>query len=117
MKTKQSGQLAEEYIAQQLVSEGYQIRARNYHKHFGEIDIIAQKDQTLAFVEVKFRTSPLFDMGTIITKSKQKKIIATAKYFLAAHSLDRYTVQFDVAFVVKKGNTFSTEYIANAFQE
>ncbi len=117
MLNKTRGQLAEQFIAHTLEQEGYTICARNYQQRFGEIDIIAQKGDTVAFVEVKFRHNPLFDMGTIITRSKQKKMIAVAKYFMSVHNLDNHTIQFDVAFVSKVGNSLSTEYIANAFHE
>jgi len=117
MLNKTRGQLAEQLIVHTLEQKGYIICARNYQQRFGEIDIIARKGNAVTFVEVKFRNNPLFDMGTIITRSKQKKMIAVAKYFMAAHNLDSHTIQFDVAFVSKNGNTFSTEYIANAFNE
>ena len=114
---KKSGHKAEEFIAQKLTAQGYTICARNYQRRFGEVDIIAQKDDTVAFVEVKFRNNPLFDVGTIITRTKQKKMIAIAKYFMATHELDNCAIQFDVAFVFKINGQLSTEYIANAFCE
>lgn len=117
MHNKAHGQHAEQFIAHTLEQEGYIICARNYQLRFGEVDIIARKGDTVAFVEVKFRNNPLFDMGTIITRSKQKKMIAVAKYFMAVHNLDNHTIQFDVAFVSKSDGILSTEYIANAFNE
>ena len=38
-----------------LEEHGYEILERNYHNHFGEIDIIAMKDHVLVAIEVKFR--------------------------------------------------------------
>ena len=117
MSTKVIGRQAEQYVAQQLQHKGYTICAYNYQKKFGEIDIIAQKDDRVLFVEVKYRRNPLFDMGTIITRSKQKKMIAVAKHFMAQQNLNEHIIQFDVAFVSQEHDRFASEYIANAFQE
>lgn len=117
MNTKIAGKQAEQYVAHMLTEKGYTICANNYQKQFGEVDIIARKDDVISFVEVKLRRNPLFDVTTIITRSKQKKMIAVAKYFMAKHNLVELTVQFDVAFVSQVHDRFESEYIANAFQE
>lgn len=117
MNTHSIGRAAEQFVGAALEKQGYTICAYNYQKSFGEIDIIAQNEESLLFVEVKCRTNPLFDVHTIITRSKQKKIIAVAKYFMTVNNLNNHTAQFDVAFVMCSDNVFTSEYIANAFQE
>ena len=117
MNKKIIGREAELFVGRTLEDQGYTICAYNYQKTFGEVDIIARKDKALLFVEVKCRTNPLFDVHTIITRSKQKKIIAVAKYFMMANNCDDCSVQFDVAFVTPEGNHFISEYIPNAFNE
>ena len=47
------GRLGEEYAARLLEREGYRILSRNFRTRYGEIDLIAQKGEILAFVEVK----------------------------------------------------------------
>jgi len=47
------GQRAEDCAAAWLSAEGYTIVERNFRVRGGEIDIIAFKDETLVFVEVK----------------------------------------------------------------
>jgi len=44
---------AEEKVAEYLLKDGYKILKRNFHSKFGEIDIIAKKDDILSFIEVK----------------------------------------------------------------
>lgn len=117
MNRKMIGHKAELWVGRLLEKQGHVICAYNYQKPFGEVDIIAKKDDKLRFVEVKCRSSWLFDVHTIVTRSKQKKIIAVAKYFVAAHDFDNCSVQFDVAFVMPTGDAFTGEYIDNAFHE
>lgn len=50
---KQVGKLGEDVACEYLRRHGFSIRDRNYVKKTGELDIIAQKDNTLHFVEVK----------------------------------------------------------------
>jgi len=47
------GQLGEDIVTQYLKNRGYRIVERNYRKKWGEIDVIAQKDTVLHFIEVK----------------------------------------------------------------
>jgi len=47
------GAMAETVAVLFLVKQGYEILERNYRKPWGEIDIIARKDEVIAFVEVK----------------------------------------------------------------
>ena len=53
LKTKEIGDIGEEYAVNYLKKHRYKILSRNYRKRFGEIDIIAEKKGTVAFVEVK----------------------------------------------------------------
>ena len=53
MHNRQKGDLGESIACARLIKEGFVIKARNYMKKWGEIDIIAEKDDTVHFVEVK----------------------------------------------------------------
>lgn len=67
------GNEAEDKASSYLQKEGYAILERNFHSKFGEIDIIAKKENILHFCEVKF--SQNYDPITRITSSKMNKII------------------------------------------
>lgn len=52
-----SGEAAEDEVAKYLKDRGYKIIDRNWKTKWCEVDIIAKKDKTLSFVEVKYRWS------------------------------------------------------------
>jgi len=113
---KQFGNHGEDLVAQKLSQNNYTILARNFRRPYGEIDIIAQKDNIVLFVEVKTRLNPFFDISEIITPSKQHKIIMVAKEFIAIHNIHDKTYRFDVAFLEADNNhQIHINYIPNAF--
>ncbi len=112
------GNNGETLVCSYLEKQGYSIIGRNYSTRLGEVDIIAQQDDLICFVEVKTRAKYHASIGEIITKSKQTKIILTAKQFLAQHNRASYIARFDVAFVIGNDTGDSTiTYLPNAFNE
>lgn len=105
----------EEAVAEFLIKKGFCIVAKNYKSFYGEIDLIAQKGETLAFVEVKTRSKNYFPTALVVNRSKQNKIIKTAKYFLLRSGLDDKACRFDVAVVLLKNGAYQIDYIENAF--
>ncbi len=119
MLVNSNGKLGEQYAAQQLLHKGYSIVAVNYFSRYGEIDIVAIKDDILAFVEVKTRAKSYVASGLeAVNISKQRKIINTAKLYMAEHQTDLQP-RFDVYEIVTqstKGFTvLSEQYIEGAF--
>jgi putative endonuclease len=109
------GNHGEEVTARYLQEQGFSIRAMNYRKPYGEIDIIAQKKDLLIFVEVKTRRKNYFDASLLITPSKQKKIILVAKEYIFAHTLYTMTCRFDASLVTTEHAGHNICYIPNAF--
>lgn len=107
-----SGRLGEQLTAEYLEEKGYEIVGRN----FGEIDVIAQNDRYLAFVEVKTRSADgLSHPFEAITPSKRAKIIKTAQYYLINHETNLQP-RFDAAAVfTENGALVKIEYLENAF--
>ena len=116
-KKKEVGSWGEKLVAATLEQEGFTIVARNYQKQYGEIDIIARKADLLIFVEVKLRKNPYFDSAQLITPSKQRKIIAVAKEYIAKHTDSQMLCRFDVALIDILHNKPRITYLANAFSE
>ncbi len=56
MDRQELGRFGENAVAYYLEKKGYRILKRNYRVKGGELDIIAEKDGVVAFVEVKTRT-------------------------------------------------------------
>jgi len=84
MNRRETGTLGENIAADHLLQHGYIIRERNFRTREGEIDIIAEKDGTLVFVEVRTKTSKQF--GTAeesITERKKKRLTALAEAYLS----------------------------------
>lgn len=112
-KTSDQGRLAEDFAVKLLQSKGYKILDRNFHSKFGEIDIIAQVDQTLVFVEVKARWSPKFGSPEeAVTPQKIWKIKKTADYYCLINSIKDKKMRIDVvALEMEGGQVLSSKII------
>lgn len=76
----------EEFAAKLLTRMGYRILERNFRSRFGEIDLVALKDKTLVFVEVKTRFSQRYgNPFESVTPWKLRKITKTAQYYSLLH--------------------------------
>jgi putative endonuclease len=114
-----TGIWGEAQVASYLRKKGYQILAHGYRCRFGEIDLVASKDDVVCFVEVKTRSSVEHGLPReAVTPQKQEKLRKTASFYLSANEMIN-RARFDVAEVYtdKKHNPFSVriEYIENAF--
>ncbi|MBQ8228850.1 MAG: YraN family protein [Clostridia bacterium] len=117
MVINKSGVWGELYAARYLRDNGYKIIAGNYRRRVGEIDIIAQKDNTVCFVEVKTRgEDPMFAPSEAVDALKQEKIRATAGLFMNKFGGEN-NVRFDVVEVIldKNFNKLSLNHIKDAF--
>ena len=114
------GQEGEKAAVKFLKKRGYRIVEKNYRHKAGEIDIIAEQDQVLVFVEVKSRADN--EMGEpleAVTPHKQRKIGQVAKGFMAQHRIENRDCRFDVVGI--KGNpnqpkTWEIELVQDAFR-
>lgn len=116
--TQTFGQQSEQIISKYLSNQKFVILEQNYKKFFGEIDIIAQKDDLIVFVEVKARKNSKISLHHLVTYPKQQKIIKVAQFFIAQHlqSMQNKTLRFDVALLhVQDQKTPELTYIPNAF--
>ena len=84
-----------------LQKKGMQLIDRNIRCKAGEIDLALLDGEDLVFVEVKnWPANGLESLEFIITPKKQRRIIETAKYFLASHRKYKYrSIRFDVVFL------------------
>ncbi len=107
----------ENIVSEYLKKDNFTILENNYRSKCGEIDIIAQKDDLIVFVEVKLRNNPKFSLSNLIPRSKQAKIIMTALNYLATHNitLQNNILRFDAALVEVINDKINLNYIKNAF--
>jgi putative endonuclease len=95
------GKVGEDLAVMYLKRMGYRIVERNFRTPFGEIDIIAKDGDTLVFVEVKRRISPL-DPLEAITPLKIRQITKVAHLYLKARGKKEPECRFDVVAVHDK---------------
>ncbi len=90
------GKIGEDLAVSLLYAEGYAILDRNFRSHFGEIDIVCEKDETVYFTEVKTRTCDRFgDPDEAVNEMKQRRIKKTAEYYIM-----KKRIEADVSFKV-----------------
>jgi putative endonuclease len=111
------GQKGEQLVVNYLLADGFVIKARNYRQRCGEVDIIAERDDLLVFVEVKLRQQRYFDLSEVITPGKQRRIIMATKDYLMRNQVEDRICRFDVALVETKLGVPEIDYIPNAFVE
>jgi putative endonuclease len=101
---KQSlGRWGEELAVKYLSENGYTIVARNYHTKHGELDIIAQKDDLIYFVEVKTRSNSAYGFPEeAVTPRKQSHMMMAAESFFKSHPMGFETWQFDIIAILKR---------------
>jgi putative endonuclease len=113
---RSNGVAGEDAAAALLVQQGYVIRARNFSCRYGELDIIAEKGEVLAFVEVRMRSSAVWgDPAHTVSGAKQRRVVKAALHYLFRYELQGRMVRFDVVSVVGKGTRATVEHLPAAF--
>lgn len=114
------GEKGESMVARFLQQQGFTVLKRNYQCRYGEIDIIAQNNQFILFVEVKTRKADsLVPIENAVDIRKRKRLILTAEDYLSKTECELQP-RFDVALVTvnenpEEGSGYSLNYIKNAF--
>lgn len=95
-----NGNLGEKLAYGYLKKNNYNIVAKNYKSEYGEIDLIAQKDEILVFIEVKYRNKNCkYSPKEAVTKQKQRKIVKTALEYIRINK-DKINKNFQPRFDV-----------------
>lgn len=115
-KAAEWGRQAENIVCEYLISKGYTVRERNWRPKtsHSEIDIIAQKDDTLIFVEVKARSDKEADPTEALTKEKIRNLVRGANSYLLNQEF-AYYYRFDVAAVNGNVDDYVLDYLEDAF--
>ncbi|GHV63048.1 UPF0102 protein [Spirochaetia bacterium] len=113
------GRDGEKRAVEALEKKGMRIITTNFRSPKGEVDIIAQDGETIVFVEVKaWSAYGMADLQYGIDEKKQRRIIETAKYFLAVNrKYNEMTIRFDVIFVSPHAGPAAIQHLASAFVE
>lgn len=115
---KQTGNCGEDRAAEYLLNKGYELVRRNFRTNQGEIDIIVKNGECIVFVEVKTLPKGNFELlAHVLDARKQKRIVETAKRFLAINrQYSNSYIRFDVIVIDMPGLP-QVYHIENAFAE
>jgi putative endonuclease len=116
--TLESGHLAETTSAKHIEKQGLKVVERNFRSRRGEIDIVALDQDSLVFVEVRYRRSLNYGhpLETVDFR-KQSKLVATAQYFLRKYpQYANRDCRFDVIALAGHPVRGQIEWIKNAFE-
>lgn len=109
------GKLGEELAVDFLQKNGYTILQTNWVFQKAEIDIIAQKAERLAIVEVKTRSSSDFGLAQEFVKPKKIQLLVKAvNEYIIQNDLD-VEARFDIISIHKVGKNFNIEHLEDAF--
>lgn len=116
MNKREIGNVGEDAVCAFLQSNGYFVLERNYTVRGGEIDIIAEKNGIIAFVEVKLRKQGAAVSGEeAVTPAKRRHIIQAAERYLQSLGEEK-SARFDVAAVEQLNNgKLKMKYYVAAF--
>ena len=109
------GKFGEELAVEFLQKNGYKILETNWTFQKAEIDIIAQKENILAVVEVKTRSSIEFGLPQDFVKPKKIQLLVKAvNEYVISNDLD-VEVRFDIIAIHKEDKNYMIEHITDAF--
>jgi len=109
------GKLGETLAVEFLQNNGYTILETNWTFQKAEIDIIAQKENILAIVEVKTRSSIEFGLPQDFIKPKKIKLLRNAvDNYVVSRDIES-NVRFDVIAIHKDNKSFVIEHLTDAF--
>lgn len=109
------GKLGEEMAAEFLRKQGYEILHTNWMYQKAEIDIIARKENILAIVEVKTRSSTEFGLPQEFVKPKKIRLLVKAvNEYIEQNDLDA-EARFDIISVYRENGRYEIEHLQDAF--
>ena len=114
---QQLGRWGENVAATHLESRGYRILYRNWRTRRGEIDLVAQIGETIAFVEVKTRRGREFGLPEeALTARKAARLERLAQEYMAQNELEDVDWRIDLGAVEldHSGKLLRCEHIPNA---
>lgn len=117
MNRKNLGDNAELQACRYLQGRGLQLVTRNYRCRGGEIDLVMQHDDSLVFVEVRYRRRTDYGAAAeTVSPGKQRRVIHCAKVFLHSRRQWNTAARFDVVSIEGQAGSARIEWIPDAFR-
>lgn len=119
MVDKELGKRGEEIVCEYIRRKGMAVFRTNYRTRFGEIDVIAESETHIIFIEVKTREEGALVSGAdAVDIAKRRRIMLCAESFINALPV-KLSPRFDVAEVTVRSENgkrkYSLKYIEDAF--
>ncbi|WP_159949778.1 YraN family protein [Polaribacter septentrionalilitoris] len=109
------GKKGEQIAIDFLLKKGYKILEKNYRYLKAEVDIIAQKNDTLAAIEVKTRSSDYFgNPEEFVNPKKIKLLLSAIDNYVVERDLD-VEVRFDIIAIIHQKKETKIEHLKDAF--
>ncbi|MDE7426993.1 MAG: YraN family protein [Muribaculaceae bacterium] len=111
----EKGRWGEDIAVEYLTSMGYAIVERNWRVGDYEVDIVAQKDGIMSFVEVKTRTNIELDPFEAVDSKKKRRLAVSANAYAEMYDV-KHEIQFDIIGIAGTEGNYRLEYIPDAFE-
>ena len=99
-----------------LRRQGWRVVQRRFRSGHRDIDLVVERDGTVALVEVKARRGREFgDPVEAVNWSKQKQLVRSASTWIDRHGRPEECYRFDVVGVLVEGDRVRVRHVANAF--
>jgi putative endonuclease len=110
------GELGERIAERWLRRQGWRVINRRFRNGHRDIDLVVERDQTIAFVEVKARRGADFG-GPVaaVNWRKQRELSKSAQVWIDRHGQSAETYRFDVVGVLVNGEQVRVRHVADAF--
>lgn len=109
------GKKGEKLAIDFLIKNEYHILEKNYRYLKAEVDIIAQKGNVLAVVEVKTRSTDFYgDPQDFVNPKKIKLLLSAIDYYVIEKDFD-VEVRFDIIAIIHKNNKTKITHLKDAF--
>jgi len=117
LNRKAIGDEAESLACEYLSERGLSLLTRNYRCRGGEIDLIMQHDDSLVFIEVRYRKNIVYGRAAeTVTACKQRRLIHCARFYMQQHRAWNVPARFDVVSIEGQPGQLQISWISNAFQ-
>jgi putative endonuclease len=114
--TQEFGELGERIAERWLRRNGWRVVQRRFRSGHRDIDLIVERGDTVAFVEVKARRGAAFgDPVEAVNWSKQKELARSASVWIDRHGRPSDSYRFDVVGVLVEGERVRVRHVPNAF--
>ena len=111
------GRAAEKLAARHLTDRGYELVEENLRTRWGEIDLVARKNEAFVFVEVKAgRELPDFSPSDHFDLKKQERLLRLAKAYLSKLPAET-EARFDLITVTDRGGSFIVEHYEDVLED